>query len=174
MILTKKSRRLFYTYFQEVVILKIYLDILFLENFLMDYILLLLTGKILQKQSRRPRLIAAAAIGGGYTVLYYFFLGMSDPGQGEWIRFFFQIGNLIASYGMIRLAYASSTGRGGIVCLITIWLLSFATGGILTWIQEAVPAIARQRSPDSLCQKRNCAFPGITTFNTISSSSSFL
>lgn len=40
----KKSRRFLYC-FREVKTLEIYLDLVFLENFLMDFILLLMVGK---------------------------------------------------------------------------------------------------------------------------------
>ena len=64
MILTKKSRRFFYTVFREVKTLEIYLDLVFLENFLMDFILLLMVGKLIHKTICPPRLLAAAFLGG--------------------------------------------------------------------------------------------------------------
>lgn len=62
--MTKKSRRFFYTVFREVKTLEIYLDLVFLENFLMDFILLLMVGKMIHKTICPPRLLAAAFLGG--------------------------------------------------------------------------------------------------------------
>ena len=146
MILTKKSRRFFYTLFQEVVILKIYLDVLFLENFLMDYILLLLTGKILQKQKKGPGMLLAALIGSGYTILYYFLLTAPEQKNGEVLRLVLQIGNLAVTYLMARCAYISSAGKQGVLCVLTMMVLAFVTGGVLTWAEQTFPFFYVHRS----------------------------
>ena len=44
--------------------MEIYLDLVFLENFLMDFILLLMVGKMIHKTICLPRLLAAAFLGG--------------------------------------------------------------------------------------------------------------
>ena len=44
--------------------MEIYLDLVFLENFLMDFILLLMVGKMIHKTICPPRLLAAAFLGG--------------------------------------------------------------------------------------------------------------
>ncbi len=138
MILTKKSRRFFYTRFQEVVILEIYLDVIFLENFLMDYILLLLTGKILHKQKKRLGIIAAASLGSAYTLLYYFLPIVP--------LIVFQIGNLLIVYVMACLAYKREDTRQGVICAMTMTAVSFVTGGILTWMETFVPDVLTQRT----------------------------
>lgn len=47
----------------------VYIDSLFLLDFVVDYLLLLLTGKVTGSPLRRWRLLLAAALGGGYSVL---------------------------------------------------------------------------------------------------------
>ena len=47
--------------------MEIYLDLVFLENFLMDFILLLMVGKLLHKQPLPLRLLAAALVGSNFV-----------------------------------------------------------------------------------------------------------
>lgn len=47
----------------------VYIDALFLLDFILDYLLLLLTGKVTGSPLVRRRLLLAAALGGGYSVL---------------------------------------------------------------------------------------------------------
>lgn len=138
MILTKKSRRFFYTVFQEVVILEIYLDVIFLENFLMDYILLSLTGKILQKHKKRPGMVAAAILGAAYTSVYT----LAGVGQMSVV---FQIMLPTVMYLMIRCAFEESRGKKGMMCVATCLALSFITGGILSWAEQTFRCVRQFR-----------------------------
>ncbi len=47
----------------------IYADVLFFINFVIDYLCLYITGKILCARFKLPRMAAAAALGGGYSCL---------------------------------------------------------------------------------------------------------
>ena len=47
----------------------VYIDSLFLLDCVVDYLLLLLTGKVTGSPLRRWRLLLAAALGGGYSDL---------------------------------------------------------------------------------------------------------
>jgi len=135
-ILTKKSRCFFYTLFQEVVILEIYLDVIFLENFLIDYILLLLTGKILQKQKRGPGILIGAMIGGGYTLFYQVVL-LTDAGKSsEAVQVVLQLVNLVFAYVMVRFSYKDTTKKQAVFCVGTLLVLSFVTAGLLSWIEQ--------------------------------------
>lgn len=134
--MTKKSRCFFYTHVQEVVILEIYLDVMFLENFLIDYILLLLTGKILQKQKKIPGIFLAALIGSLYSVF------------GQWLMFaiitdyhvifqaVIQLVNLFLAYVMVRCSYENTKGRTACLCVGTMLLLAFVTEGVLVWLEQ--------------------------------------
>lgn len=148
MILTKKSRRFFYTVFQEVVILEIYLDVIFLENFLMDYILLLLTGKILQRQGKRLRLVAAGLFGSLYTVGWYIF-PLFTEGNADTVRFFLlgQVVNLVVAYVMLLMAFSLVTGVEKIIFLFTFYGLAFAMEGILRWLTGLFPTLEKCRYP---------------------------
>ena len=94
--MTKKSRRFFYTVFREVKTLEIYLDLVFLENFLMDFILLLMVGKIIHKTICPPRLLAAAFLGGISAAV----LCLLHP---QFVLL--QVCNLIAGLCMLLLSY---------------------------------------------------------------------
>lgn len=94
--MTKKSRRFFYTVFREVKTLEIYLDLVFLENFLMDFILLLMVGKMIHKTICLPRLLAAAFLGGISAAV----LCLLHP---QFVLL--QVCNLIAGLCMLLLSY---------------------------------------------------------------------
>lgn len=52
---------------------EVYIDLLFLINFSMDYLCLYICGKVLRKRLKLIRLISAAATGGAYSVISLFF-----------------------------------------------------------------------------------------------------
>lgn len=52
---------------------EVYIDLLFLINFSMDYLCLYICGKVLRKKLKLIRLISAAATGGAYSVISLFF-----------------------------------------------------------------------------------------------------
>ena len=52
---------------------EVYIDLLFLINFSMDYLCLYICGKVLRKRLRLLRLLSAAAAGGAYSVISLFF-----------------------------------------------------------------------------------------------------
>ena len=49
----------------------IYLDVIFLENIVINYIILYVTGMISKAQIKQKRLIAGALIGAFYSIIYY-------------------------------------------------------------------------------------------------------
>lgn len=146
MILTKKSRCFFYTHFQEVVILKIYLDVVFLENFLMDYMLLLLTGKILHKQKKAVGMLFAAVIGSSYSVfsglaVMFWITEHAALWQGT-----LQLLNLVTAYIMAKCAYESVNAKSACICVATMLTLAFLTGGLLSWMEQTFLAGIVSRS----------------------------
>ena len=145
-ILTKKSRCFFYTHFQEVVILEIYLDVLFLENFLIDYILLLLTGKILQKQKKRIGMPVAALIGSVYSVFCQVFVPVWIPWENTLMQGTFQIMNLASAYVMAKCAYENVRGKSAWLCVGTMFVLAIVTGGVLSWTEQTFGVFGAERS----------------------------
>ena len=53
---------------------ELYIDLFFLTNFLMDYFLLLMVGKMLKCRIRRLRIIAGAMVGAFLTCIFVVFL----------------------------------------------------------------------------------------------------
>ena len=76
--------------------MEIYLDLVFLENFLMDFILLLMVGKMIHKTICPPRLLAAAFLGGISAAV----LCLLHP---QFVLL--QVCNLIAGLCMLLLSY---------------------------------------------------------------------
>ena len=57
---------------------ELYIDLFFLINFLMDYFLLLMVGKMLKCRIRRLRIIAGAMVGAFLTCIFVVFLARKD------------------------------------------------------------------------------------------------
>ncbi len=51
--------------------MKIYLDVIFLENFIIDIVLINLTNKIMKLNANNKRIICSAVIGGLYSIIFY-------------------------------------------------------------------------------------------------------
>lgn len=139
MILTKKSRRFFYTVFQEVVILEIYPDVIFLENFLMDYILLMLTGKVLRRQKHPWGILAAAVLGGGYTAFFYMVPGIVSGRSAGILLRVLSVLNFFVLALMVKLAFHPVRGKELLWCTLTCLGLAFVTVGVLEWLRGIVP-----------------------------------
>lgn len=121
-----------------------YLDVFFLINFMMDYLLLLLVRQILHlpvpgksvtgKKLRSYLRISAAAAGGSlWACAAVLMPGM--PGWLEWSLTWFLAGGI-----MIVVAFGRKTVREFLRCLTALWLISVAAGGIFGLLGDMVPA----------------------------------
>lgn len=121
-----------------------YLDVFFIINFMMDYLLLFLVRQILHlpapgksvtgKKLRSYLRIGAAAAGGGVWACAMVFLpGM--PGWLEWSLTWF-----LAGGGMILLAFGRKPVREFFRCMMALWLVSVAAGGVFGLLGDMVPA----------------------------------
>ena len=144
--MTKKSRCFFYTHFQEVVILEIYLDVIFLENFLMDYILLLLTGKIIQKPKKILGILFATILGSVHTMLCQILLLSAENGNHAMLQVGIQISNVVVAYIMMRCAYKDTCARHAFWGVGTMFVLSFVAGGVLAWTEQIMTGSHVERS----------------------------
>ena len=121
-----------------------YLDVYFIINFMMDYLLLFLvrrilhlpeSGKSVMKKRLRSHLKMAAAAAGGslWACILVFLPGM--PGWLEWgLTWFF------AGAGMVLLAFGRRPIRQFCQCMCTLWLTGAAAGGIFSLVGDMVPA----------------------------------
>lgn len=100
--------------------MSIYLDIVFIENVIMNYIILLATVIITKEKLNQIRIIISGIIGGIYTVSYYvtkFSVYITIPAK------------IILSIVMIYIAINPKNIKKMIKELIIFYLTSFAFGG---------------------------------------------
>lgn len=98
----------------------IYLDIVFIENILMNYIILITTGIICKKEMKQIRLIISSMIGALYSVAYYI---------TELEIYGTIIVKLVLSIIMIYIAFSSKEAKKIFKEIIVFYLTSFAFGG---------------------------------------------
>jgi len=139
--------------------LTIYVDQMFLENFIMNYIILYATSKFLGKQEKWYRLIIGATIGALYVIASYVFLFYINPciiakillavsmvvasfkikNIREFFKLFvvfigitFLIGG--ASFGLAFFANVSMIAEGGVLYVEEFPILIIALGCVSTFI----------------------------------------
>lgn len=100
---------------------EVYIDLIFFANFLMDYVLLRLTGTLLRCKANRWRCLGAAAIGAaGACVLIW--ADIRGP-----VLLFFLHGTVALL--MLGVGLHLKTGRMLIRAMLTLYLLAFLCGG---------------------------------------------
>lgn len=98
----------------------IYLDIVFIENILMNYIILMTTGIICKKKIKKTRLIISSIIGSLYSVAYYIT-------QFEIYRAI--VVKVTLSIIMIYIAFSSKNLKKIFKEIMLFYLTSFVFGG---------------------------------------------
>ena len=99
----------------------VYIDIVFLENILLNYIILLSTAIISKSKISSPQILLASSIGGIYSILNYIV---------EISLFFNMIIKLMMSILLVMIAFNSSKIKTSMKQLIFLYLVSFTFGGI--------------------------------------------
>jgi stage II sporulation protein GA (sporulation sigma-E factor processing peptidase) len=107
--------------------LEIYPDIIFLLNFIMDFILLYLLKKINKKNSSLPRLLGAAAIGALFTVIISIF-----PWMNLVMRFLLMY--IVVSVLMILIAFGKLSVWDLVKQTIALYLITYFIGGLINSI----------------------------------------
>ena len=126
-VLENKLRQAGETYLEDpnTMTVDVYADILFLINAAMDGLCLILTGKILHRRLKTPRVLLGAALGGIYAVLAL----LLDLGS---------VGALLLDVGVCLLlctvVFTEKRGRpGGLLFTAAVfYLLSMLLGGVMT------------------------------------------
>lgn len=98
----------------------VYIDIIFLENICMNYIILLATGVIIKSEIKHLKILLGSILGSMYAVIYYITK--------------FEIYSSIAlkillSIAMVYIAYKPKCVKQEIKYLVIFYLASFAFGG---------------------------------------------
>lgn len=98
----------------------IYLDIVFAENIIMNYIILFATGLICKEKVKQMRIIISSIIGSIYSVAYYI---------TEITLYVTIIAKILLSIAMIYIAFGSKNWKKTFKSLTIFYLTSFAFGG---------------------------------------------
>ena len=108
---------------------ELYIDVLFLENLILDYLLLSLVGKLLKCSAGRLRRLCGAALGSaGICVLYVFSLQETPAGN--------LLVYVIFSTAMVKAGLNRKGWRPLGRALALLYLCTFLLGGIVQWIQR--------------------------------------
>ncbi len=98
----------------------LYLDIIFLENMCMNYIILFTTALIKKNKIKQFRLFLSSAIGSFYAIITYLTVA----------NFFLNIFmKIILSVSMVWIAYESKNFKALIKDIVAFYLISFVFGG---------------------------------------------
>ena len=97
-----------------------YIDIIFLENMIMNYIILFTTGLIIKINIKQIRIILAGILGSIYSIMSY----ISEIGI-----YMNQITKLILSITMVYIAFNPQTIKKLIKEILIFYLTSFCFGG---------------------------------------------
>ena len=97
-----------------------YLDVIFLENIVINYIILYVTGIISKTQTKQKRLIAGALIGAFYSIIYYLLK------LKIYSSFIIKI---ILSIVIIYVAFSSKNFKDLLKKVLLFYLSSFVFGG---------------------------------------------
>lgn len=98
----------------------VYLDVVFFENILMNYIILFACGVLLKVQIKKWRILASASIGAVYTIVMY--LDIIPIYSNVIMKF-------VLSVGMVYIAFKPSGMKQAIKELVIFYLASFVFGG---------------------------------------------
>lgn len=100
---------------------KVFVDVLFIINFIIDYILLSVTSFFVKKSPKIPRMCASSAIGALYASVV-FFLPMNT--------FFSLLGTLSVAFLMVFLAFGAKKSRALIKDISVFYLVSIGASGV--------------------------------------------
>ena len=98
----------------------VYLDIIFLENILMNYIIIFATGVVIKTECRKWRIFIASLVGAVYTVVMYLNI---IPIYSNFIM------KVILSIAIVYIAFKPMSSKKLIKDLIIFYLVSFVFGG---------------------------------------------
>ena len=98
----------------------VYLDIVFLENVLMNYIIIFATGVVLKDECKKMRILIASLVGAAYTVVMYLNI------IPIYSNFFMK---LLLSVVIVYAAFRPKSVKKLIKDLVIFYLVSFVFGG---------------------------------------------
>lgn len=115
----------------------VYVDVLFLINFCMDFLALVFAGASLHLEIRRAYLAGASALGGGYAVIAALYPG--NPVIGACI-------GIAAAYLLCYVAYGRACRGKRFLCLFAFFFgVSWLLGGMITGAYELLRSFFANR-----------------------------
>ena len=98
----------------------IYLDIIFLENFILNFIILCAVGVVIKEKIRYLKLMIASFVGASYVIIYYLI-----NFQSKWNLIF----KIILSVVMVYISFMPKSFKEFIKQITFFYLVSFVFGG---------------------------------------------
>jgi len=116
----------------------VYLDIVFFENVLMNYIIIFATGVVVKEKLSKFRILISSVIGAIYTIIMYLNI---IPIYSNFIM------KLVLSIAMVYIAFKPKTFKKLIKNLIIFYLVSFVFGGCVFALMYFIqPQLAQIRN----------------------------
>lgn len=110
---------------------ELYIDVVFLENLLLDFLLLSLLKRILKCSAGRLRRLLAAVLGStGICLMYVFSV---EQGFFRFLFIYVLLGTVMVKIGL-HIKDRRTLGKA----VILLYLCSMLLGGIFQWVQERV------------------------------------
>lgn len=131
----------------------IYIDIIFLENLFMNYIILFATGTIIKAPIKIVRTLISSAIGSVYAIVSY--MSILEIYSNTALK-------IILSIAMIYIAFNSKTLKQLFKQLIIFYLTSFTFGGVAFALLYFI-------SPQNILMMKRSISRNISNKNNISS-----
>lgn len=113
---------------------EVYIDVLFMVNFMMDYLLLLITRRLLSCPAGYGRICAGAAVGSFLTCLV---VAIQIPAFIKLFLFHFVINVL-----MIRTGLKVKFGREFLKAYVMLYIGGFLLGGVFEYLHQYVRAVS--------------------------------
>ena len=112
----------------------VYIDIVFLTNLLMDYVLLRIVGKLFLRKRNRGRILLAAAVGALFSCLILYVL----PDMIFPAKVLLHGG---CAWGMLVLGLDLKKNGLLVKALVTVYLMAFFMGGLMeaASVKKATP-----------------------------------
>lgn len=105
----------------------VYLDVFFIINLLMDFLLVTVSGKVLKERNNILRNLAAGSLGGIYSTVI-----ITTPLINHFILLY--ILNFLTAGLMVRIAFGKSTLKVFLKKIVVLYLITFLCGGILDYL----------------------------------------
>ena len=103
---------------------ELYIDVFFLVNFMMDYLLLRLTGKMMKCSATHGKIVLGAAAGAFCTCIV-----MVIPGMNTFIRFILLHGT--GSILMVKIGLGIGWNKTFVRAYILLYISAFIAGGVM-------------------------------------------